>query len=78
MATLYLVEQGATLKKEGKRFVVEKVGKIIFEIPAFKIERVLIFGNIQITTQAISFLLSNEEFHQFSGSKLTFIVPQSS
>jgi len=54
-----LVEQGATLKKEGKRFVVEKGGKIIFEIPAFKIERVLIFGNIQITTQAISFLLSN-------------------
>ncbi len=57
MAILYLTEQGSTLRKESKRLVVEKDGKVLAEIPEFKIEKVLIFGNIQLTTPAIKFLL---------------------
>ena len=57
MPTLYLLEQGAKLEKESKRLVVTKEGKILLEIPEFKIERVFIFGNIQITTPAMKFLL---------------------
>lgn len=59
MPTLYLLEQGAKLEKESKRLLVTKEGKILLEIPEFKIERVLLFGNIQITTQAMKFLLES-------------------
>jgi CRISPR-associated protein Cas1 len=57
MATLYLSEQGAKLCKESNRFIVEKDDKILLEVPDFKIDRILIFGNIQLTPQAISHLL---------------------
>ena len=40
MACLYITEQGAKLKKEDKRIVIEKDENIIFEIPDFKIEKV--------------------------------------
>jgi CRISP-associated protein Cas1 len=59
MATLYLTEQGSKLGKTSRRLVVEKDKKAILEVPEFKVDRVLIFGNIQITTQAIAFLLGN-------------------
>lgn len=59
MATLYLTEQGSSLKKTYKRLLVEKDGKTLLEVPEFKIDRVLVFGNVQITTQAMAFLLDN-------------------
>jgi len=57
MAIVYLVEQGSKLSKESRRLVVEKDGNILQEIPEFKVEKIFIFGNIQITTQAMKFLL---------------------
>lgn len=57
MATLYLTEQGSTLRKEQNRLVVERDGTSLAEIHEFKVERVVVFGNVQITTQAASFLL---------------------
>lgn len=59
MATLYLTEQGSKLGKTSRRLVVEKEGRRLLEVPEFKVDRVLIYGNVQITTQAIAFLLSN-------------------
>lgn len=57
MATLYLTEQGSKLRKTSKRLVIEKYGDTLLEVPAHSIDRVLIFGAVQISTQAISFLL---------------------
>jgi CRISPR-associated protein Cas1 len=54
MATLYLTEQGATVYKEHQRFIIwvpEQENKV--EIPIREVERILIFGNIQLSTQAI-------------------------
>ncbi|MCX7706128.1 MAG: CRISPR-associated endonuclease Cas1 [bacterium] len=59
MATLYLIEQGAKLVKDSKKIVIEKDDKILLEVPDFKVERIFIFGNIQITTQAMKFLLES-------------------
>lgn len=53
------MEQGSTLRKESRKLVVEKDGKVLAEIPEIKIERVLIFGNIQLTTPVIKFLLES-------------------
>jgi len=56
MAFLYVTEQGAVLRKVGRRLVVEKDGQKLLDIPAGKIEGVLIFGNVQFTTQAVRLL----------------------
>ncbi|MCX7920373.1 MAG: CRISPR-associated endonuclease Cas1 [bacterium] len=60
MPTLYLLEQGTKLNKTSKRLVVEKEREIIAEIPEFKVERVFVFGNVQISTQALRFLLEHQ------------------
>lgn len=57
MAVLYLVEQGAVLRKASRRLVVEKEDRTLLEVPEFKVERVMVFGNVQLTTQAVGFLL---------------------
>src|SRR5258708_11371710 len=57
MAYLYLTEQGSVLRKIGDRFIVEKEETILLDVPYHKLEAVLIFGNIQITTQAMAELL---------------------
>jgi CRISPR-associated protein Cas1 len=57
MPTLYITEQGATLRKEANRLVVERDNLKLAEVHDFNLERVVIFGNVQLTTQAMSFLL---------------------
>jgi group II intron reverse transcriptase/maturase len=57
MAYLYLIEQGSVLRKIGNRLVVEKDGMILLDTPYHKLEAVLLFGNVQVTTQALAELL---------------------
>ncbi|MDI6738918.1 MAG: CRISPR-associated endonuclease Cas1 [Candidatus Edwardsbacteria bacterium] len=58
MPTLYLLEQNSRLSKTSKRLVVERDGVPAQEIPEFKVDRAFIFGNVQVTTQALRFLLT--------------------
>jgi len=70
MTTVYLTEQGTVLRKRSRRLVVTRGEEVVKEIPAFKVERILVFGNIQITTQALSFLLDSgieTSFLSFNG-----------
>ena len=53
MANLYLTEQNSILRKTGDRLIVEKDDKILLDVPCHKIQAVLIFGNVQFTTQAV-------------------------
>lgn len=57
MPPLYVTVQGAKLRYQGRRLVVEKDGEEISTIPAAHVEQVLIFGNVTVTTPALSFLL---------------------
>ena len=59
MAPLYVVEQGAVVQKEGDRIVVRKDGQLLLSIPVFKLDSVVVFGGVQITTQAMALLLAN-------------------
>ncbi|WP_322797777.1 CRISPR-associated endonuclease Cas1 [Thermoflexus sp.] len=59
MPVLYLVEQGATLSREGERLFVRKGGETLLSVPAFQVEGVWVFGNVQLTTPAISLLLAH-------------------
>ncbi|PXF59070.1 MAG: CRISPR-associated endonuclease Cas1 [Candidatus Methanogaster sp.] len=59
MSTLYLTEQGSKLRKTSQRLLVERGGVTLLDVPAHEIDHILIFGAVQISTQAISFLLSS-------------------
>jgi CRISP-associated protein Cas1 len=53
MANLYLTEQGSVLRKKGERLIVEKDEQVLLDVECHKIDAVLIFGNVQFTTQAV-------------------------
>ena len=57
MTTLYLSEQNAKVRREQNRLVVELEGQRLAEIHDFKVERVVVCGNVQMTTQVMTFLL---------------------
>lgn len=57
VAYLYLTEQGAILRKAGDCFLVEKDDEVLLDLPYQKLETVLLFGNIQVTTQALAEML---------------------
>jgi len=78
MANLYLTEQGSSLKKSGERLIVEKEGQELLEIQCFKVDTVMVFGNIQITTQAVSEILEhgiNLAFLTMSGKLKGQVTP---
>ncbi len=57
MTVAYIMEQGACLVKEGERILVKKNKKVIHTLHAFRLEQIVIFGNVLITPPAISYLL---------------------
>lgn len=60
MATLYLIEQGTAVYKEQFRFVIWVEDREKKEIPIRDVERILVFGNIQVSTQAIQACLQEQ------------------
>ncbi len=60
MANLYLTEQGSVIKKTGDRLIVQKEDEVLLDIQCSKINAVLIFGNVQLTTQAMHELLKHD------------------
>ncbi len=58
MATLYVTEQGAKLTRESRRLLVVRGEETLLDVPTIKVERVLVFGYAQITTQALELLLN--------------------
>ena len=57
MSIVYLMEQNATVSKEGGRLLVKKEGAVSHTIHLFKLEQVVLFGNIFLTPAAIRYLL---------------------
>jgi CRISPR-associated protein Cas1 len=57
VAYLYITEQAATVRKSGDRFLVEKGGQVLADLPYHKLEAVLLFGGVQVTSQALGELL---------------------
>ncbi|MCX7771344.1 MAG: CRISPR-associated endonuclease Cas1 [Proteobacteria bacterium] len=59
MKILYLTEQGSIVKKTSRRLVIAKDGKTISEVSMLGLDSIVIFGNIQLTTQVISSVLDS-------------------
>ncbi|MGI0488923.1 CRISPR-associated endonuclease Cas1 [Pantanalinema rosaneae CENA516] len=60
MATLYLIQQGTTLKREQERFVIQPPKEAEVEVPIREVQHILIFGNVQLTTTVISTCLEQQ------------------
>lgn len=58
MGNIYVYEQGSVITIKENRLIITKVSKKIETIPIELIDGVMIFGNIQISTQSIHKLLS--------------------
>lgn len=54
MSTLYLIHQGTTVRKDHGRFVIRVPEEDAIEVLIREVERILVFGNIQLTTQVIT------------------------
>lgn len=57
LRTLYLLRHGQVLGKESERLTVRQDRQIVREIPAIKVDQIMVYGNAQITTQAMQFCL---------------------
>lgn len=58
MSNIYVYEQGSIITINENRLIITKVNKEIESIPIELIDGVMIFGNIQVSTQSIHKLLS--------------------
>lgn len=67
MATLYVVEQGAEIGCNGERIEVRREGKLIGSVPLVKLEDIVIFGNVGVSTPALKRLLDR-------GIEVTFMT----
>jgi CRISP-associated protein Cas1 len=60
MAVLYVTEQGAVITKRGDRIRILKQEELLLDMPCHQIDAILVFGNVQITTQALAELLGQD------------------
>lgn len=58
--TLYLVEQGCELGKEGETFHVRRDGETVLELPARSVDLIAVFGNVSLTTPAIQLAMRHQ------------------
>ncbi|MFN0124102.1 MAG: CRISPR-associated endonuclease Cas1 [Blastocatellia bacterium] len=52
MPILYITEQGATIRHAAGRIVVRRENRIIADIPDFKVEQIVVYGNAELTSGA--------------------------
>jgi len=89
MATLYLIEQNTVLRKSSERLLLcrkpsqskspgVRIRDVLLELPCEDIDQVMLFGNVQVTTQALQQLLRHGielALFTFSGKLLGQLTP---
>ncbi|MBD3373958.1 CRISPR-associated endonuclease Cas1 [candidate division KSB1 bacterium] len=58
MSALYVTEPGAVIRLSSRTLIISKGKEKLAQVPLLRIDNVLVFGNAQITTQALSVLLA--------------------
>lgn len=59
-AVLYVNEPGSYVGKRSEHLTVKKDGKEITKVPMHAVRQVVLFGNVQVSTQALQTLVENE------------------
>ncbi len=60
MAVAYVIEQNASIIREGERLIVKKGDTILHSLHLFKLEQLVLFGNVSITPPAMASLLKGD------------------
>ncbi len=68
MSVLYLTEQGSTVNLTAGRIVVRKGEEKIQDLPVFKLEQIVAYGNVHLTTPVIAHCLRQGVEVAFLGS----------
>lgn len=58
-ATLYITEQGARLRKKANQLLVIKDNQTVLELECIKVQNILIFGNVEFSTQLLNELFEH-------------------
>lgn len=69
MKVIYVTQQGSVIGKTSRRLRVSKKGKTLAEVSVIGLDGVVLFGNVQVTSQAVGFLLDNQIQLSFLSSK---------
>ena len=75
---LHVVEPGAVVRRAGGRLVVTRKDKVLLEVPAIKLQGVLLYGGVQMSTSSARKLLSEGIWLSFftrSGNYLGRLQP---
>src|SRR5215208_6101094 len=59
-AVLYLQEPGSHVGKRSEHLVVKKDGRELARVPMHAVRQVVVFGNVQVSTQALETLAAND------------------
>ena len=59
-AVLYVQEPGSHVGKRSEHLVVRKDGQEVTRVPMHAVRQVVVFGNVQVSTQALETLVQNE------------------
>lgn len=59
MPTLYVTTPGARVEKEYRRLIVAKDDELLFRIPLFRVDQIVLVGSVGVTTPAMQALLRN-------------------
>ncbi len=81
MAVIYVKEQGAMVQKRGERIIISKGASTLLEMPLIHMEDLALFGNVQITTQALHMLMErgvDVSYFSYSGRYLGHAAAESS
>ncbi len=60
LKTLYILRHGCVLGKQSERFTIRYRDESKQDIPAIHVDQIMVFGNAQITTQAMQFSLQKQ------------------
>ena len=77
-AVLYLQEQGAHVGRRGEHLVVSLKGQEIKRVPIVSIRQVVVFGNVQVSTQALQTLVEADvpvAFLNMYGKFIATVMP---
>ncbi len=60
MAPVYVREQGAVVRRQGERLLVTRQKERLLDLPMLHVDQLVLFGNVQLTSQAMAILLQKE------------------
>lgn len=81
MTVIYIREQGAYVQKKGGRIAVTQKMQVLLEFPVSNVDGIALMGNVQISSQALQFLLQQGvdiSYYSFDGRYLGQTAAESS